>query len=281
MGSTVEIYARYPGSAHSLAHRVAEALEVTGYAYSGEDFVFAVDARGWLGEEGFGHLTLDRVDPEWAADTPYAGYDFELSLDYRGELERLGRALFDRLTALDLPLAYGDYLAVFAEHQPAHPAPPPPTGLPAAGRAVVFETDDQLQAVPVTGDPPRWRTPVARTRSAVGAAAVGAVLAAVLAAAGGVDDPERMRIALTEPFPIPLSVAEFARRSVAVMLQVAGGELVAVPYVCEPDSLFGQAEPGTPMEELARRGPADVTPQGLGALVLHLVDQARASIAGQ
>lgn len=277
MGSTVEIYVRYPGPAPWLAHRVAEALGVSGYADSGEDFVMAVDAASWIGEEGFGHLTLDRVDPELAADGPYAGYDFELSLDYRGGLERLGRALFDRLTVLRLPLAYGDYLAVFAEHSPADPAPPPVVGLPAGSRALVFEAEGQLQALPVLGDPPRWRTPVARVRSAVGAAEVGALLAAVLGATGGVDDRESVCGALTEPASV--SVAEFARRSVAVELRVTGSDLLAVPYACDADSVMSGEAPGAPLADLARGVPADASPEVLGDLVLSLVDRAREWIA--
>jgi hypothetical protein len=117
MGDTVEIYLRHPGPGQLLAHRVAEALDLIRYFDSGEDYVLPVDARVFVGAEGWGQLILNATDLD-DVESVYAAYDFELSLDYRGPREQLGRAIFDRLTGLDLPMVYGDYLRVFADFRP-------------------------------------------------------------------------------------------------------------------------------------------------------------------
>jgi hypothetical protein len=137
MGDTVEIYLRHPGPGQLLAHRVAEALDLIRYFDSGEDYVLPVDARALIGADGWGQLILAPTDLD-DAESAYAAYDFELSLDYRGPREQLGREIFDRLTRLDLPMAYGDYLRVFAEFQPGRGARefPAQTRADATGRDI-------------------------------------------------------------------------------------------------------------------------------------------------
>ncbi|MBX6723323.1 MAG: hypothetical protein IRY92_08835, partial [Dactylosporangium sp.] len=61
MGGSVEIYVKYAGEWHRLAHRVAETPGVVSCFYSGYDHVLPVDARRWIGVDGWFQPRLDRL----------------------------------------------------------------------------------------------------------------------------------------------------------------------------------------------------------------------------
>lgn len=313
MGGSVEIYVKYAGDWHRLAHRVAEALEVISYFYSGQDHVLPLDARRWIGVDGWAHLRLDRTDlgedgePGAAEDTAFAPYEYELSLEFRAgdaaALERFGRAVFDRLTDLGLPLAYGGAGLVFADFLPGRgvrelpagtdaeedgrarwfeprlheaPAAPWPGELPdrsALPRPVVaFETDGLLQFVPVAEEDgqARWLTPVASARSSVGARQLGLLIGCAQGTTAALGADTRERITASLAGKARLSVEDFFRHSVCLQLRPAQEELLIEP--CTAHEGVPQV-PGA--AHLARRIPGSAQPDAVGGLLLSLVDAVR------
>ncbi|MGW4460875.1 hypothetical protein [Micromonospora sp. NPDC004704] len=315
MGDTVEIYLSYSGPGQRLAHRVAETLDLTGYFHSGEGYVFPVDARPLIGVDGWGQLTLDAVDRDPDAGfgdgagpdeevTAYAPYGFELSLDFRGPQEQLGRAIFDRLTGLDLSMAYGDYLRIFADFRPGRgtrefPPDTPADGTgqrvwsdltPAAapsgdplvsggpttgGRVAVFDTGTLLQIVPMADDGRwRWSGPVASVLRTLGDDGLGVVLDAALhprVVSGHVGRMVIESAALTSR----LSVEDLLRGRGSIEVRVESGEWVAV--ACGPSPVVGDA-PGPVIDGLVGGHSADAPPEALGGLVRDLLDQLAARL---
>jgi hypothetical protein len=314
MGSSVEIYLKYAGPGQRLAHRLAEALELTGYFYSGGSYVLPVQARRWIDAEGWGQLILSGTDlgrdgePGSAEGTAFAPYEYELALEFRGPLAPFGRAIFDRLVSLELPLAYGDDSSVFADflpgrgvrdfpsgtvaddpgrerwHQPAlhHdvtapwpsevPLPPP------LGQVIVFETDGLLQIVPTSGvdGSATWVRPVAATRSSVGPRDVGLLLDSALrtTARPGADDRALILVQLAEG--AAPSISDFAERTVSVEIAVGPTELIAIARAPRSGRDAGDEISGPIVDELLHRGVAGVEPDALGKLVLDLIGGLRA-----
>ncbi|GAA0905708.1 hypothetical protein [Virgisporangium aurantiacum] len=309
MGASVEIYVKYAGEGQALARRVAELLEVTGYFWSERGFVLAVAAERWIGFSGWAHVDIDATvlgedgEPGPAEGTAFSPYEFELALSLRGPLERLGWVVFDRLTELGLPMAYGGDGSVFADFLPCRgvrmfpprtdveepgrswwfeprlhtnpvalwrvepPSPPAP-----AGRAMVFETANLLQMVPVLREDRMWRwgTPVASALIAIGARDIGMLLGSVL---GTTARPGRAdRAAITEDLihSPAQSTVDFGSRTVSVEVRSDGAEVVAFPRGPHPGGPE-EAASGPVVGALIRRCDAAVEPTILGELVLGLL----------
>jgi hypothetical protein len=302
MADTVEIYVKYAGPGQGLAHRVAEALDLRGYFYNGRGYVLPVDARPWVGVEGSAHLDLKLTDlgrdgdPGASAGTAYEPYEFELSVEFRGPRERLGRAIFDRLTRLELPMAYGDDADIFADYLPGRGVREFSPGTPVeeegrplwrepavsaarpsvaawrvgSGAVTVCETDGLVQFVPVFGT--RWLGPVASARASVGAVDIGLMLAAALDTHDRPERDERDEVLARLAGAVRLPTDEFLRRTVSFDVRVVGGEVVATAHAAHRD--------GTPgaVEELTGRTPVAAGPEPLGALVAELVAALRARV---
>jgi len=318
MGGSVEIYVKYTGEWHRLAHQVAEALQVVSYFYSGHHHVLPVDARQWIGVEGWGQLILARTDlgqegePGAAEGTAFAPYEYELSLSFRSTggadaLQRFGRAIFDRLTTLGLPLAYGGDGLVFADFLPGRgvrdfpaetdaeedgrawwfdprlhnePAAPWPGELPdraAPPRPVVaFETDGLLQFVPMAeeGGQLGWLTPVASARSSVGARELGLLLGCAQSTTAAPGTDARERIILSLAAKARLSVEDFFRRSVCMEIRPGEQELIIEPRT-PSGRPAGPQVPGADAPHLGRRIAGSAPPDAVGGLLLSLVDAVR------
>jgi hypothetical protein len=302
MADTVEIYVRYAGPGQALAHRVAEALDLRGYFYNGQSYVLPVDARPWIGVDSSAHLNLEPTDlgrdgdPGLSAGTAYEPYEFEMSVEFRGPRERLGRAVFDRLTSLELPMAYGDDGDIFADYLPGRgvrefspgtsveeggrplwrePAlsaarSRPPAWQVGSGAVTVCETDGLLQLVPVFGT--RWLGPVASARASVGAAVVGQMLAAALDTRDRPERDERDEVLSRLAGAVRLPTDEFLRRTVSFDVRVVGDEVVGTAHAAHRDGAPGA------VEELTVRTPVAAGPEPLGALVLDLVAALRARV---
>lgn len=302
MAGTVEIYVKYAGPGQWLAHRVAEALDLRSYFYSGQGFVLPVDARPWIGVDSWAHLNLRLTDlgrdgdPGSSAGTAYEPYEFELSLEFRGPRGPLGRSLFDRLTRLELPMAYGDDGDIFADYLPGRgvrefspgtsveedgrplwrePAlaverSPAPGWQVGVGAVTVCETDGLLQFVPVFGT--RWLCPVASTRTSVAAVDIGLSLAAALSTADRPGRDERDEVMARLAGAARLPTDEFLRRTVSFDVRTVGAEVVGTAHAAARDGAQGS------IEELTGRVPVEAGPEALGALVLELVAAVRARV---
>jgi hypothetical protein len=317
MGSSVEIYVKYSGDRHGLAHRVAQDLRVVSYFDSGYGHVLPLDAQRWIGMEGWGHLDLDPSDlgqygePGLAQDTAFAPYEYELALSFRGGLPaerdevltRFGRAVFDQLTALGLPLAYGGSGLVFADFVPgrgvrefpaetdaedegrtwwfepqlhveptaswpgkvASLAPPP-------GPVTVFETNGLLQFVPVVHQSGHWRctSPVASTRSTVSPRDIGLMLGYAQRTTAQPAGDEDQRILSSLAGKAQLSIEDFARRRVSIEIRADDDDLVAIPHTSGPGQ-SGRHPSGPAVDGLARRLAIEAEPEVLGQLLIDLV----------
>ncbi|BCB87906.1 hypothetical protein [Phytohabitans suffuscus] len=302
MADTVEIYVKYAGPAQELAHRVAEALDLRTYFFNGRGCVLPVDAKPWIGVDSWAHLGLKPTDlgrdgdPGLSAGTAYEPYEFELSLEFRAMPRRLGRAIFDRLTRLELPMAYGDSADVFADYLPGRgvrefspgtsaeedgrplwrePAlsaarAPAPVWHPGSGAVTVCETGGLLQFVPVFET--RWLWPVASTRTSVGAVDIGLSLAAALGTTDRPGRDERDEVLARLAAVARMPTDEFLRRTVSFDARVVGDYVVAVAHTAHRDGAPGA------VEELSGRTPAAAGPEPLGALVLDLVAALRARV---
>jgi hypothetical protein len=300
MGDTVEIYLKYAGSGQELAHLVAEALDLPGYFYNG-GFVLPIDARPWIGVEGWAHLNMDLTDlgrdgdPGLSAGTAYEPYEFEVSLEFRGPRERLGRAVFNRLTTLELPMAYGDDSDIFADYLPGRGVrefspgtsvedagrplwreraldaarSPAPAWRVGAGAVTVCETEGLLQFVPLFGA--RWQWPVASVRMEMGTRDLGLLLAAALGTAERPGDDKRDGVLAKLASTIRLPVEDFLRRTVSFDVRVVGDEVVGTAQAPRAGA------PGA-VDELSRRVAVGSGPEALGALVLELVGALRARV---
>jgi len=302
MADTVEIYLKYAGPGQELAHRVAEALDLRGYFYNGQGYVLPIDARPWIGVDSFAHLSLKLTDlgrdgdPGMSAGTAYEPYEVEMSVEFRGPRERLGRAVFDRLTRLDLPMAYGDDSDIFADYLPGRgvrefspgtsveedgralwrePAlsaarSPAAVGQVGSGAVTVCETDGLLQFVPVFGT--RWLGPVASVRASASAVDIGLMLAAALATRDRPERDERDEVMARLAGAVRLPTEEFLHRTVSFDVRAVGDEVVGTAHAAHRDGVPGA------VEELTGRVPAAAGPKPLGALVLELVAALRARV---
>jgi hypothetical protein len=324
MGSSVEIYVKYAGEGQGLAHRVAQDLGVVSYFYSGDGYVLPADARRWIGVEGWGQLGLDQTDlgrygePGLADGTAFAPYEYELSLSFRGGppadqdevLTRFGRAIFDRLTTLGVPLAYGGSGLVFADFVPGRgvrefPAETdaedegrlrwfeprlhvePTASWPGEvaslasppGPVTVFETNGLLQFIPLVAHGGRWRwiSPVASTRSTVSPRDIGLMLgyAQRTTAQSAGDEDQRIQTSLAGR--AQLSIEDFARRSVSIEIRADDDELVAVPHTAGPGQ-SGQQMSGPALDGLARGIAIGAEPDVLGELLIGLVAAVRSHV---
>lgn len=302
MADTVQIYVKYGGSGQQLAHRVAEVLDVRSYFYNGQSFVLPVEAKPLIGVDSWAHFVLNRTDlgldgdPGSAAGSAYEPYEFVADIDFRGARQRLGRAVFDRLTKLQLPMAYGDDADIFADYLPGRgvrefspgtsadadgqplwrePAlraqrSAAPAWQVGAGAVTVCETDGLIRFVPDFGA--RWLRPVASVRSSVGAAGIGEMLAAALGTSDRPGRDERDEVLARLASTLQLSTDDFLRRTVSFDVRVVGGEVIGTARAPRRDGTPGE------VEELTVRAPVTAGPEPLGELVLDLVAALRARV---
>jgi len=315
MGDTIDIYVKYAGPLAALAHRVARTLDVPGYFLAGTHATIPVEAARWIDAEGWGLLSLDPTDlgeygdPGFSAGTAFAPYERYLSLEYRGPRERLGRALFDRLTALRVPLllAESSSSGVIADFLPGRAVrnfPPgtsgeragrdlwfepalhgvdvsrsfdPPWSVrppwPPRGQALVFETEGLLQGVAVVDG--RWATPKVAVRIDLGAAEIGRALAWVLGAADNPGREDAVPVSDRLAGMLGLSVGDFARGSVSVEVLAAPDGLRLIPHAPHPDGPLAIDLAGPVADELIHRGGPPDRPEDLGALVLGRLGRLR------
>jgi hypothetical protein len=156
VSTSVQILIKDERDSTSLAQEIARSLGANGFMAGQDGNVLSLDAQRWIKSEGTGILDLKPVEMveegeegEYG-DTAYAPYNHELVLEFRGphgmargELRELfGRALFDRLTGLGRPLAYGEVGGdLFADFLPARGVRdfPPGTDYEEPGRSLWFE----------------------------------------------------------------------------------------------------------------------------------------------
>ncbi|WP_285692555.1 hypothetical protein [Actinomadura sp. NBRC 104412] len=242
-------------------------------------------------------------------------YDFELSMELmdapapvRGEMrERAGREVFDRLTALEVPLAYGDHAYLFADFLPGRGVRelPPGTGweeddrdawfeprLHGAARPAdkanheapfrpfgsvrVFETDGLVHLVP-WGDGAAM-APVASVRASSGQAILGRMLAETLGrsrqgAGATTADPWSWVTGTAGREP-----GDYARAAVSIDIDVTESAITAVPHGGMTEPAGDHVTQGPVVESLAVRqsGPWDDT--SMGDLVLRLIRETRARV---
>jgi hypothetical protein len=312
---------KYAGEGQGLAHRVAQDLAVVSYFYSDRSYVLPVDAQRWIGVEGWGHLDLEQSDlgrdgDRAAEGTAFAPYEYELSLSFRGGspgtqdkvLMRFGHAIFDRLTALGVPLAYGGSGNVFADFLPGRGVRefPEDTNAEDEGRTwwfeprlhseptaswpgevaslaappgpiIVFETDGLLQFVPVS-DSSQWTIPVASARSTIRARDVGLMLAYAQRTTTRPVGDEGERILSSLAASTKLSTVDFARRSVSLEIRVRGDDLLVIPHVPHPGQPEGNQLSGPAVDGLAREVATRAEPEVLGQLVIDLVAAERSRV---
>ncbi|RFS85489.1 hypothetical protein D0T12_10680 [Actinomadura spongiicola] len=304
MSSTVQICLRHPGDPAAAMARIAVALDVPGYFASADEFAFTLRSDPWTTPDGVLSVDLSALDRELYGtgdDTAFAPYDFELSLELRNVpaqarqelLERAGRAVFDRLTGLNVPLAFGDGTDLFADFLPGrgvrefppgvswdedardtwfepslHGSRPAPSfdkertspARPSHGAVRVYETDGLLQIVPWGEAGPV--TPVASVRAQAGPALLGRLLAEELERSTP-PSPQK-----NDPWPwvsgtARLSPEEYARTAVSIDVRVAEGAVQAVPLGAADDAL-------------AERRPGPWDDEAAGELVLRLIGRLRA-----
>jgi hypothetical protein len=265
MGNTVDIWVKYTGPLLPLARRVAQTLDVSGYHYAAAHASMGVAAARWIDADGWGVLDLSLTDlgeygdPGSSAGTAFEPYEWYLSLEFRGPRERLGRALFDRLTGVGLPLLFGDPATsrVMADFLPGRGmrefpsrtdgeapgrarwfepalhgagsrpfAPPWPVEQPwpPHGHVMVFETEGLLQCVTVTHGG-HWVTPAVRVRTDLGAGEIGRVLAWGMDATSQAGHHDRASLHDRLSGALRLSVGDFARGSVSMEIHADAGAL--------------------------------------------------------
>ena len=309
MGDTIDIYVKHAGPLLPLVRRVAQTLDVPGYHYAVTHASMPVEAARWVEADGWGLLDLiltdlgEYGDPGSALGTAFAPYERSLSLDYRGPRELLGRALFDRLTDVGVPLLLAEPATgrVFADFLPGRGVRDFPPGTdgevpgraqwfepalhgdaarsfaapwplrppwPPRGRLRVFETEGLLQCVTVAGGGPgRWVTPKVAVRAGLDGAEIGRVLAWALSPVDhpGHDDASvHDRLAGT----LGLSVGDFARGSVSVELSATPDGVRVIPHGPHPDGPLVADLAGPVVADLVRSGEAPADPDRLAATVL-------------
>ncbi|MFD0686805.1 hypothetical protein [Actinomadura fibrosa] len=319
MSSTVEVYIADRRDAPAVAQRVAVALEVSGYFGTEDGYTLTLASSPWL--DGPGVATLELSETDWDDDDPdlctaYEPYDYELSIELRGVpglargevRERLGRALFDRLTSLERPLAFGDNANIFADYRPGRGVRefPPGTSRSAPGRdewfeaefhgagaarepvpeptprvrgsATVFEVGGLLHLVArvpgETGDESTAVVPVAAIRRSAGPALVGRTLAEVLDRSADTD-----AVVAADPWPWVAGTAglepdAYAREAVSLDIEVAGESFVAVPRGVYSGSSAGVVQ-GPVAESLMVRESHPWDDRKMGDLVLRLLAAVR------
>lgn len=298
----------------SLAHEIARLLGVGGFFAGGDGNVLSVDARPWTGADGHGTLDLKPVEaaedgePGMYDDTAYAPYEHELAIECRGSgarAERLGRAIFDRLTELGRPLAYGEVGGgLFADFLPGRGVRDFPPGtdydepdrdiwveprlLDASrrpvrsaddpgrlrGHGVVFEREGLLQIVPRVPAPEgedRLGAPVVAIRTDADPARIGRSLVRGLGRPGpATGDPVAWITGSAR-----CSADGFSREAVSVDLRSDGERLTAVPHLPYEGAPVETPVQGDVSETLVHRGEVPHDEATLGRLLLRLVTAAR------
>ncbi len=312
MSDAVSISFKYSADWQGLAHGIARELGCATYFFSGEEFALPLPNDRLIGIDGIGYSYLGPTAPLWE-DTAWAPYEFKLSIEFRGggdparwdEIEeRLGRAMFDRLTALGVPMLYsrdsaltvvadflpgrgvrdfapgtsGEEAGYAAWYEPAlydEPKSPWPREVatlttPPTAPVLVFATGILVHAVAAGWDGAAWRwaVPAASAFTTIGPAGVGRLVGYTQRDPALPPADIGPRILASFANRSELSTEDFGSRAVAIDLRVEGADLVAVPHrrADGPGQLMGPV-----VDDLVRRVPGLIGPDALGQLVLDLV----------
>ncbi|MCO6003906.1 hypothetical protein NE236_02840 [Actinoallomurus purpureus] len=305
----------------SLAHEIARTLGAGGFFAGRDGNVLSIKAQPWIGTDGYGTLDLKSVEaaedgePGMYDDTAYAPYDHELTIEFRGgpgrtqqeRGERFGRALFDRLTVLDRPLAYGevggdlfaDYLPgkgvrefppgtdydepdpdIWAEprlHDASYLARPADDPKRLRGEGVVFEREDLLQIVPQVLAPEgeiRFGAPVVAIRTNADPVRIGRSLVRALGrpspATMEYGDPAAWITGSTRR-----SADSFSREAISIDVRSDGDALTAVPHLPYRGAPVETPVQGEAGEIPVRQSKTPCDEAALGRLLLRLTSAAR------
>jgi hypothetical protein len=311
MSATIEIYIGYSGDAIGLAHRIARELGCLSYHYTARQFDMTFPVRPWIPSDGGAFLIMtpaDRLrygyDVAELGDAGDAPYEYEAVVEFRGgdraTLRLLGRALFDHLSTLGLPLLYGmgESDVAFADFLPGRGVRefPDATPMDSTGRVwwyeprlyrptlepwpgdvapideaptanvLAFATEaDLLLAATLPGDgPPRWWVPGVRTTLDIAPRDLGLLIARALRfSAPSPAEVDMPRLLAAEA---RRSTEDTARHDPTVGIGVEGADLIVRVYGA------AAAPPGD--AALQRRIPAATPPQALGELVVDLLAKA-------
>jgi hypothetical protein len=316
MSATVELYISYSGDPIGLAHRIARELGCVTYHYAGRQFDLTFEAGPWIGAGGTALLIMSLAD-RWRhgydsgedVDNADAPYQFELALEFRagdrGTLRRLGRALFEHLSTLDLPLLYGmgeadvayaDFLPGRGErefpaatpmdgsgrawwYEPRLYTPPlvpwpgdvAPVSGPPTAYVLSIATGTELRLVAGQPDdgPHRWSVPAVSTTVDIACRDLGLLLAQALHSAAS--PPNGADILRRLAADAQQSTEDFVHRSTTVGVGVEGSELVARVYGA--GALADRLDPRA--AALVGRIPVTAPPETLGQLLVDLLAKAR------
>jgi hypothetical protein len=326
VSTSVQILIKDERDSTSLAQEIARSLGANGFMAGQDGNVLSLDAQRWINSEGTGILDLKPVETVEEGeegeydDTAYAPYNHELVLEFRGpygmargELRELfGRALFDRLTGLGRPLAYGEVGGdLFADFLPDRgvrdfppgtdyeepgrslwfeprlhgtPEPAPSVDGPERlqGRGVVFESDGLLQVIPqVPGPCGEWRfgTPVAAIRVDADPARIGRLVIRTLGHPcedpGPCGDPTLWVTGVTRS-----SVDSFSQQAVSIDVESDGDVITAVPHVPYKGPSANALLQGQASETLVHGGGLPGDDASLGRLLIQLTSAVRGDAGG-
>jgi hypothetical protein len=317
----VQIMIKDERDSTSLAHETARLLGADGFFAGRDGNVISIDAQPWIGADGFGTLDLKPMEeaeddePGLYDDTAYAPYDHELTIEFRGgpgrargELgERFGRAIFDRLTELGRPLAYGEVGGdLFADFLPGrgvrdfppgtdyeepgrdvwfeprlHGAPRPvrPADTPELlrGQGVIFECQGLLQIVPRVAGPAGeecFAAPVVAIRTDADPARIGRALVRALGHPGDAADRHGDPVSWITG-STRRSADDFSHEAVSLDLRSDGDVLTAVPHLPYKGGPVGTLVQGEVSEIHAHRGEVPRDDADLGRLLVRLITAVR------
>jgi hypothetical protein len=313
MSATVEIYVSYSGDAIGLAHRIARELGSLTYRYTLRQVDLTFDVRPWIDADGNALLIMTPTD-RWrhgrdsgeGSEDGDAPYQYEIAIEFRGgdreTLRRLGRALFQHLSTLGLPLLYamGESGVAYADFLPGRgtrefpdatpidsagrvwwyeprlyrqplapwPGDVAPLADPPAADVLAIATGPELRLVAwQPGDGPhRWLAPAVRTTLDITARDAGLLVARALRfSAPPPEGVDMLRVLAAEA---QLSTEDLAHHSTTVGVGAEGADLVVRAYGAGIPAAV-PADTG-----LLRHVPATAAPQALGELVLDLLAKA-------
>ncbi|MBF9131880.1 hypothetical protein I0C86_23360 [Plantactinospora sp. S1510] len=326
MSSSVEIYVRYSGDGSGLAHRAAEDFGALTYFSTDGSSAVPIQAQPWIGIEGWAHLDLEPTDltlygePGSAEDTALAPYEWVFSLSFRvgppddpaEVLERFGRVVFDQLTTLGLPLAYGAGGLIYADFLPGRGVrefPPDtdveepgqawwfeprlhgqplepwsvdvaPLSVPPSNPVTVFVTSKVLQFVPRVWDGADWYwgTPRSSTPITAQPREIALMLSHAQRTRPGRAADESESILSVLAGGILTSIEDYRAQAISIEIGTDADGLFAAPHgPCDTES--GSRELlGPALDGLVRRLPEPVRPEALGEFLLSLIAATRSQL---